>query len=49
VDDDADALDGQVLATTEVVMITVEQGHFETHAQELLGRDARESSSDLSL
>jgi acyl-coenzyme A thioesterase PaaI-like protein len=32
-------LDGQVLATTEVVMITVEQDHFETHAQELLGRE----------
>jgi acyl-coenzyme A thioesterase PaaI-like protein len=32
-------LGGQVLATAEVVMITVEQDHFETHAQELLGRE----------
>jgi len=31
-------LDGQVLATAEVVFITVGQEHFETHAHELLGR-----------
>jgi acyl-coenzyme A thioesterase PaaI-like protein len=32
-------LDGQVLATTEVVFVTVAQDHFETHAHELLGRE----------
>jgi acyl-coenzyme A thioesterase PaaI-like protein len=37
-------LDGQVLATAEVVMITVGQEHFETHAQELLARDPTEAS-----
>lgn len=31
-------LDGQVLATMEAVMVTVDQEHFETHAHELLGR-----------
>jgi acyl-coenzyme A thioesterase PaaI-like protein len=31
-------LDGTVLATTRVLMITVDQEHFETHARELLGR-----------
>jgi acyl-coenzyme A thioesterase PaaI-like protein len=31
-------LDGEVVATTEALMITVDQAHFETHVQELLGR-----------
>jgi acyl-coenzyme A thioesterase PaaI-like protein len=32
-------LDGQVLATAETMMITVDQGHFETHARQLLTGD----------
>ena len=38
-------LGDQILATTEVVMITVGQEHFETHAHELLGRDRPTSSA----
>jgi acyl-coenzyme A thioesterase PaaI-like protein len=33
-------LDDQLLATAEVVMVTVEQEHFETHARTLLDRPA---------